>query len=500
MAHGPCLIGLDVGMTNLKAAAFSVEGRLLATVDEPTKPHREGRFDLNGTVLHATMDPDDVASSVVRLLTELLRRQECGVFHVAVTGPGGPMVAVGRDGHPVGPVIGLGTGGDPRDLDAAILLDEDLYLRTTGYPRSYHPAMFRLAWMLRVAPSLRDRIVRVMSLEDYIAYKLSGEMATERSTAAASGGWDHDQDRWSEAVLRAADVDPQWFAKPVLPGTVLAECHLDWPHAANGYVYVGGHDYLCAALAANVLGTGDCLSVLGTHEMVMRPFPLSGWPSVRLAGISSGIPVIHDAHVIPGVVTYTLENIAGGQIEWLRNLMAQIRKEVLPLEEFQAWCEEAGSQAARGVRFVPFLPHQMFPPWARPHTGRFEGLGMDTDPKALARALLEGVAYAGVRMLETLDEIVGEPSQRVVIAGGGTRNRLWTQLKADFLGRAVEVHGCSETSALGVALLAGCGAGYFSSLPEAGSASLAQIRVVEPQPSAGRARRDALDAQGWFDR
>jgi xylulokinase len=175
-----------------------------------------------------------------------------------------------------------------------------------------------------------------------------------------------------------------------------------------------------------------------------------------------------------------LENpgfVSGGSVRWLAELMGRTQADLL------AAAPEA-RLGSGGVIFVPALSGSMAPRWNDEIRGCFVGLSLDHGVAQLARAVLEGCAYALRDIVDRLDALgAGAAEMRVV--GGGARSDLWLQIKADVTGRPVRrVLGDCATST-GAAMLAGVAAGAFPDLEQAVTAcvQLDPERVV-PEPQA----------------
>ncbi|MGA9567512.1 MAG: FGGY-family carbohydrate kinase, partial [Candidatus Korobacteraceae bacterium] len=75
------------------------------------------------------------------------------------------------------------------------------------------------------------------------------------------------------------------------------------------------------------------------------------------------------------------------------------------------------------------------------------------------------------------------PVTTIRLGGGGARSPLWRQIQADVYGHAVEILQAEEGAAYGAALLAGVGAGTWSSVDEACQRCVRVSKQVEPDPS-----------------
>ncbi|MGZ8502631.1 MAG: FGGY-family carbohydrate kinase, partial [Candidatus Limnocylindrales bacterium] len=124
--------------------------------------------------------------------------------------------------------------------------------------------------------------------------------------------------------------------------------------------------------------------------------------------------------------------------------------------------------------------------------GAFAGLSLRHDRAALARAVLEGVAFAIDDQLDLLRS-GGAPVTELRVSGGDTRLTSWTRIKADLLGIPVRtVPGDAAVS--GVAMLAGLGAGVYRDPAEAIERCVRPEPAVEPDPATRAAYDDARAA------
>jgi xylulokinase len=143
----------------------------------------------------------------------------------------------------------------------------------------------------------------------------------------------------------------------------------------------------------------------------------------------------------------------------------------------------AVTECAAGARddvaplvFLPALTGTRAPSWNAAARAALIGLDRAHGPAEIARAVLEGVAFADRDLHGGLD------CDRVVIAGGGARSDLWCQIRADVMGRPVLRAG-EETGLVGAAALAWTGLGAYPDLAAAQVAMCRYDRSFEPKPS-----------------
>ena len=166
---------------------------------------------------------------------------------------------------------------------------------------------------------------------------------------------------------------------------------------------------------------------------------------------------------------------AAGSFSWLRHLVGA-EPEALDVEA------ERWPAGAEGLLFAPYLAGERTPHVDAYARGAFTGLSLRHDRGALARAVMEGVAYGLRDSLELLRGLGVEPSVGRV-SGGGFRSRLWTQIVASVLDLPLERTESEAGAAFGAALLAGVRAGVFADVGDAVARCVRPVDRVEPDPA-----------------
>lgn len=478
------LVGLDFGGTAIKAVAIDEMGNVIATARIPRDEIDTMDFSFAGYSFHGLSSPDSLVDAGIMLLQEIRKEVGSVPISVAVSATGTALVVVDRTHQAIAPCIN-NWGLDSSELDDAIPINSEDYEKLSGYPQKYHPPIFQLAWMVQRDAVFRSQIHRVVSISDYVASQLCGVLATEPSTAAASGCWEHNNQTWSTNILDSGALSRKWFLDPISSGSYLGNAESKF-NLGQTIVATGGHDYLCAGLTANTLNTHDCLDILGTWEMVARFESIDHWPVISERNTG---PLFHDRHVFPGIITSTLESWSAGQFEWIKKLLKITEDYRLPGED------DVGIQAIHGRFFKPFLGGQLFP-WTH-HEAGIVGLDVSVGTNEILRMTMESLSYIGCRMIEQMDKIIGVPSTRIIVGGGASRNRLLTQMKSDMLNKPILVHKQADLSTIGAALLSGIGSGVYQNHEEAATVMCNQVDEVVPNLERHHEYRRMFDPLHW---
>jgi len=324
-------------------------------------------------------------------------------------------------------------------------------------------------------------------LNDWVLYKLCGEMRSEVTSASGSGILEIAAQQWSPRIQRTFDLDQSLFP-PVarageVIGAVLPETGIETGLKPGTPVVVSGADTQCALLGAGMWGPDQTGIVSGTTAMVCRSMDSPYvdpekrlWTSCHMESRSW----ILEANA----------QLAGSVLQWIRDLMAHAFQPGFKDVDIFAWMEKKASYippgSAEAYAFLgPIIMDQenfvglrpgvfFFPPPAHP---------MTTSPVRAGhffRALLENIAFAMRGNLEQIRSVKPYEPDRIFLTGGLAKSRLFCQILSDCLELPVFVGQIYEASALGSAICAAQGIGAFSSLEAAQKECVQMDTVISP--------------------
>lgn len=466
------LLAIDIGTTGVRAALFDARGKLVADASSPAGPDAPEPG-------WAEADAERWWRMVCRLLEDLGREARLdAVAGVAVCGQAPTAVLVDEAGRAIAPaILWLDTRAD---VEAAALGSQAYYLGP------------KLAWLAKHRPESLARARWVLQSHAFVAQKLTGEVATDPSTAALCAPlFDLARRRWDEEACARVGIRPALLPPVRRAEEVLGEVTAEAAHAtglrAGTPVVVGGGDFAAATLGTGVIEEGEACLMLGTAGNLLVPRRTPG-TDARL---------INAHHVGTDAWLSLGGTLAGGAQEWLRHAVARgstgadtaVRG---PLPAFEALEAEASSVpvGSDGLVFLPYLQGERTPIWDVDARGAYVGLGLGHGRGHLWRALLEGIALSFVDCQAVLEE-GGVVLREVVAANGGGKSPLFRQILCDALGvPLVYMPGASGTVA-GAAILAGLGVGVFEDARAARGWRGETVRH-EPDPAATAAYRARL--------
>jgi xylulokinase len=447
------LVGLDVGTTGVKAVALSRDGDLVALAEHgyPLSTPQPG---------WAEQDPEDWWRAAEAALAELAVEPEA----IGLTGQMHGLVALDEHDRVLRPAIlwnDQRTGVECREIEERF--GAERLLELTGNPALTGFTAPKLLWVRRHEPETYARIRHVLLPKDYVRLRLTGEHATDVADASGTLLFDVGGRRWSQAVIQALELPPEWLPRALESPETSGETAQGTPVAA------GAGDQAASAVGVGVHEPGTTALTIGTSGVVFAPLPEFAPESRgRLHVFCHAVP---DRWHAMGVMLS-----AAGSLRWFRDALA-------PGEPFERLTAEAAEvePGAEGVLFLPYLSGERTPHADPDARGAFVGLAANHGRGVLVRAVLEGVAYGLRDSLELLAEL-GERPASARVSGGAARSELWLQIVASVLGMPLERPAVEEGAAFGAALLAGVAGGVFTTVAEAVQATVSVRETVEPDP------------------
>lgn len=329
--------------------------------------------------------------------------------------------------------------------------------------------IYKLTWLRENRPELLQQATAWLFMPNLLAFRLTGEMHTDRTMAGTSQMTDLTTGDWSEEILSAIGIEKKLFPPMVEAGQSLGQLTADacallgLPHSVP--VISTGHDTQFALFGSGVEENQPFLSS-GTWEILMLRTPKA---ALEPDDYAAGATVEYDSK--NGLLNPGLQWIASGIIEWVKATCYQG-------ESYDTMDAEAEKIApgCDGVKLIPdFLPSDPVP-------GRIEGLILGRTRGHIYRAAMEALTLRLKQRLEKLEKVGGFKSENLLLVGGGARNKVWTQMRADILGIPIRIADVSESTVLGAAMFAFAGAGVFAS-PEACRAAFGiGYTTVNPGP------------------
>lgn len=477
---------LDCGATSIRAVALHPQGNILSIASFPNAPRREA-----GSEHHLIWDLEEIWEKICQATRKVIASVGREIQAVSVTTFGADGAPVREDGSLTYPVISWQcsrTENWARKITEFVNARE--IFRITGYQVIPFNTLLKLLWLREHVPQALDEAKCFLMMPGLLNLRLTGEMTMDYTIASTTMMLDIRERKWSDRLLSLVGLRADFFPRMVesgeIIGTVTAKASEETGIPKGTPVTSAGHDTQFA-IVGSLARDSELVLSSGTWEIAALRIPFFRDSEVAFA---TGMLVELDAE--RGFWNPQMLMIAGGVVEWVRrNFFADCKD----AQDVYARIIEAASSVepgAGGVFFVPsFMPSGPLRPYGT--KGTILGLGLTTDRAQIARAVFEGLSFQLRQAVDALFAAFGFRPERIVVVGGGSRNALWNQIRADVTNLPVVVTSCEEATVLGAALFAMVGTGYAKTLKEAQESIVRTTRVFEPSPQ--RAIYDELFAR-----
>lgn len=467
-------IGIDIGTTNCKLCIFELQTLNLVDLHSFSTPKivtQDGEdFDIN-------LIFQKIESTLNYIFTSFKNVTDIKNIVVASVGESG--VLVDENDETIGPAI---TWYDIRTKSMVEKIgqkftDKQIY-NITGLPIHSNYSVTKMLW-IKEAYQIDLQKMKWLCVAEYIAYRLTGIMRSERSLASRTMLLDLNQQKWSKILenqLELGHVGSEFIdsGKNIAP---LKSSFYPQDKSLNIMVSIGGHDHMCGAIAAG-LKKGEILNSTGTTEGLLLLSEQSHLTDPFLAShVSNGIYVLNHLNTL-----YSSLPSAGYAIEWFRTKFSVTDDGFFQLLE-QLQNKLTNIDYIRQQKNSIFIPHLRGsgPPnrniFAK---GLWYGFDENTTLEDTLFAIYKGLCFELRNLLNVIEDLTNSHHPVIKVIGAASKSPIWLQLKADILGRTVLSCNIKEAVCKGSVMLAGYQNGYIT--PSDTNQDIANATEYKPNP------------------
>ena len=485
MADGTVLV-IDAGSSSIRCHIVDSAGEITRSVSRPWLYEDEP----DAAAFNRSFDLEACWQSLCGAILECVGDSGHRPVAVAITSHRQSLVFTDSEGHPVY----AGPNTDIRAVFQGSALDSQhghLLYDTTGHRPAFMMAAGKLAWLRDTRPSAYASLSHVLTLADWLAYRLTGRLACEPTLAAAAGMIDIRTRKWASGLFDELGLN--------CPEATL--CEATHPRGAatagevgpltGAAVFVSGADSQTGMIGAGVVRKGQVAIVAGWSAPVQM---LTSEPV-----LSPGMKTWTGLFQIPDLwVTESSAGDIGNVWRWLAaTVFGDIR----------------GGFETHPYAHMDRLASAV-PPGSLGVTGHFGLQAMDVStvgmrlggilfptpitmggptPGQISRSALESFAYTIRANLEQLERESGIAVSRIALGGGLSRSSTFRQILPHVLGRPVSMFRQPDTTVIGAAMIARTAIDECGSLAELALPMSHDTQTVEPDPAAAAEYQDLYE-------
>ncbi|MDF9824752.1 glycerol kinase [Breznakia sp. PF5-3] len=469
---GKYILSLDLGTTSIRAVLFDKHSNICAMEQKEFTQY----FEHPGWV---EQDAEEIWQTLQILLAGLLVNQKIDFDEVEAIGITNQrettIIWDKQTGLPIYRAIVWQSTQTNEICEALIEQGHTEFIKhKTGLPINSYFSATKIRWILDRVPEAQKRAeagdLLFGTVDSWILWKLSnGVHATDYSNASRTMLYNIFSLEWDGEILSLLNIP-----RKLLPEVKDSSGYFATTSKTQFFNYeipimaiagdqqasLFGHGCYEPGIVKNTYGTG-CFMLMNTLDK----------PIISKNGLLTTI-----AWGIDGSIEYAIEGsifVAGSAVQWLRDSLklidtaAESEQQALSLNDNQ------------GVYLVPAFVGLGSPYWDSEAKGSIFGLTRGSGREAIVRATLESICYQTKDVLDVMVEECNCDLKMLRVDGGAVENAFLMQFQADILGVEIDVAHVSETTALGVAYLAGLSSGFWTTKTE-----ILQYRQIKKHYSA----------------
>lgn len=464
-------LGIDIGTTTVKCILFK-EGPEVAA--EAEKEYET----LLPEPSWVQQDPDNWWDAVVQCIRIVLAKswvdaEDIKVISVSSQAPA--VLPVDKNGKPLHDAL---IWMDRRSKEEYEIIKErvgeDKIFEITGNRLDTYFTLTELMWFLRNKPELMEKCCKVLQVNGYINYKLTGTFSIDDTHASLTQIYDIHRCCWSEELLAAVGADrslmPDVYrcCEPI--GNVSKAAAQMTGLSVKTTVLAGAVDATAAGLEAGVYEGGGIAEMTGTSSVVLIGFDrlVTARELSYLKGRGENSTIL-----------YGPMNTAGGSLKWFRDALyggETVRKD--SYRRINSEIEKMAKYPSK-IIFLPYMAGERAPIWDPDARGTFIGLNLNTNRAEMMRSIMEGTCFA---LKDNLNQAlkIGIPIHDIICCGGCSKSEIWLKIKASVIEKEIKLPEVNLGAPGGLSYINAAYMGEYKSPEEASAACLKIRKTVEP--------------------
>ncbi len=446
-------MGIDNGGSTTKCVIFDQNGTTITTASTRIRMNRPGSgcterdgeevWNANCQVIQAALQQSSLHAREIRA--------------VSMCGYGGGMILLGAQGDPVCPFI-VSTDSRADGLLTEFRkngTDDAVYAHTLQRLWAGQPGML-LPWFQRNRPDLLKNTAHVMMIKDFIRYRLTGIIGTERTDASNTNLFSLRTGVFEPEIFRILGIEELY---PLVPDRIFSPFqtagHITEEAAAQTGLYTGTpvaaglYDVAACTLASGILGDDALSLIVGTWGISGHLTP----DLKECEGKSNNMFSFLDGWYFSEESSPT----SAGNLDWF--LEQAYGRRIPDGENVYEYCNRVVGRMDPEESDLIFLPYLYGSNTPVPAKACFFQMAGHHTADHMLMAVYEGILFS---LLQHIRALYGTRLPEAArFSGGASRSPVWCQMAADVLGIPIEVMDCTELGAMGSAICAGIACGTW---------------------------------------
>lgn len=443
------VLGLDLGTSGLKGILVNKHGKIVdeASSEYPLLTPKRG---------HSEQDPTEWFRAAKEVMTAIFKTTPDAkdqLEGISFSGQMHTLVLLDEKSDVLRPAI---LWNDVRTTEQCVTITDKVanLIDITKNKALEGFTLPKLLWVKENEPDVWSKVNMFLLPKDYLGYRLTGNKQMEYSDAAGTLFLDVEKRSWSEEIGQALDISTSICPPLVNSNDEIGKLDTDLAKelglTVDVPVYSGGADNPCAAVGAGIVRPDQGMASIGTSGVFL---------SYEETGDKAYNGHLHYFnHVVPNAYyTMGVTLAAGSSLNWFKKTFA-------PEESFEDLLKGVKDvkPGSDGLLFAPYISGERTPHTDSNIRGTFLGMDIAHTRDHFARAVLEGITFSLKDSYELMKKHSNKDFKQIVSVGGGAKNPDWLQMQADIFNAPVVTLETEQGPAMGAAMIAAVGTGWFS--------------------------------------
>ena len=455
------LLGVDIGTTSTKAVLFDYQGQELA---QAISAPYHNQTPQPGWV---EQDPEEVWQAVLSVLRQIVEqsKDQFDIRAISMAVQSGSLLPANQLGEPVYPIITWLDGRTEKLISDWKKSGLEQQVRSlSGWSLFSGLPLPTIAWLRSHNSEVFQKAKHYFSVNDFIAFRLTGEFVTNPSNAGGMQLVDIRTGTWSPELCELASITPDMLSRMQSSGEIIGKIRPEICEqtglGANTLLINGGHDQVITALGLGINNPGSYLLACGTAWV---------FTGILTSPEMEKLPKTLDMNFHAYPQRWTLSQSMGGlgaSLEWWLNRAWRGPDESTTRQQMfiNLNQEIIQTSANQDLFFLPMTGGHADPATTR--RGGFIGLDFNHSRIDMARAIMESAGYELRWALDAIRD-AGQPVKHLWMVGGAAQSLLWPGILSEITAIPISIPDYDNWPALGAAILAGVGSGVYDSIDQA---------------------------------
>jgi xylulokinase len=463
------IITLDLGTTIIKFGLFNSNLKIVCIHSTKYKLDRDNGF--------VEFDAEKYWHICRKGIMDLLSKSKINpkeVVSISLCSQAETLVVLDKNNKPLRKAISWLDSRSKKECDILKAnFDIDMSYKITGQSDIIATwTITKLLWIKNHEKEIFKKSFKYLLLKDYIIYKFTGKFVSEYTIYNYTYYLDVINKKFWEDILKFVNIDMEKLPLLIEPGknagTLTSENLKDFNFSNDIQLNVGSIDQMAGMIGVGNIKEGIISETTGT---VMAISSVVNKPLINKYKIPFSYNAVPNTYIIS-----TACESGGISLEWFKNNFYSNNNYSFIDEEIEKLLP--GSD---GLIFLPYIVGVNSPELNPNAKGVFYGIHISHKKAHFARAVMEGLVYLMKKNLEYLKKI-NIDSDMIISVGGGSKSRIWNQIKADVLNKEIITMDINEQASLGSAIMAAVEMGFYKSLQNAVDRIVAVKEIYYPDP------------------